>query len=135
MPAAPGSSACSALRLRNGIRLIRLRENRLIVRRLTAINALPIPAFLIERNATHRGLRLFLDLRFAIAAATPPRKREPLLDRVLKLRILRRLNRIRLAKLQRAVMQRLLNLFKRRSHSRSNPRLLHKRLPFLARPI
>ena len=64
---------------------------------------------MFERDATHGGTGLFLNLRFAIRPATPMGKSEPYLDRFLKVLVRLRVLRIGFAERQGLVMQRLLN--------------------------
>src|SRR5438034_5088000 len=51
------------------------RKNRAALRRLGAVHALPVAAFLLQRNTAHRRARFFLDLRFALGASAPERVR------------------------------------------------------------
>lgn len=92
------------------ILLVGPRENAFLARGLATKNALARPAGLFERDTAHGGLRLFLNLRFAVRAAAPPCERKAGFDSFLEFAIVGRLHRVRLAKLESAVMERLLNL-------------------------
>src|SRR5579875_2446911 len=92
-------------------------------------------ARLFKGNTPHRGFRLFLDLRFAIAAAAPPRKREPRLDRLLEFLVVHCIHRMRFPKRERSIKERLLNLPERLRHRRRNPLLRHERFPFFTRLV
>jgi hypothetical protein len=86
------------------------RENAFFARRLPTKYAWTRTARLFQRNAAHRGLRLFFNLRFAVRAAAPPCERKAGFDTFLEFAKVGRLHRVRLAELESAVMERLLNL-------------------------
>src|SRR5450755_873977 len=77
---------------------------------LFAIDALPGAAGLLQGDATHRGLRLFLDLLFARAAAAPPGEGKAGFDGFLEFAVIDGLDGARFAKLESAIVQRLVNL-------------------------
>ncbi len=112
---------------------IRPCEYGLIFRRLSAKNALPVPAGLFQRDTPHGGLCICLDLRFAIRAAAPIRPREAPLDGGFEFAIILRFEGVRLTRLQSAVIKRLLNFGEQLRNSVCDSSLRHKRLPFLAR--
>src|SRR6202034_4166248 len=103
--------------------------------RMAAINARTGAAGMLERDAAHGGFGLFLDFSLAVAAAAPPGEGASLLDGGLELRVIGRLGRMRLAKFQRAVIERLLDLVERLCDERRNSRLRDESLALLAGTI
>ena len=94
----------------NKASLVRSSEDAFFMRKLPTKNALARPAGLFERDTAHGGLRLFFNLRFAVRAAAPPCECKAGFDSFLEFAIVGRLHRVRLAKLESAVMELLLNL-------------------------
>src|SRR5579864_7889520 len=112
--------------------LVRSSEDPLFPGRLCAKNALARAARLFERDASHGSLRLFFDLSFAFRAAAPPGESETGLDGLLEFAIVSRLDGMRFAKLERAVMKCLLNLNQQLRNRGRNPLLRYEGFSFLA---
>src|SRR5207244_12141717 len=87
------------------------RKNRAALRRLGAVHALPVAAFLLQRNTAHRRARFFLDLRFALGASAPERVRKTGLHRLFQFVVVFRFVRVTFAKRERLVVERLLNVY------------------------
>src|ERR1700677_1212958 len=115
--------------------LISFCENGLLGRRLSTMDALSAAPRLFQRNTAHGRFGLFLYIGFAVGIAAPPRKGEALFHRLLEFSIIRWLVRIGLAKRQRAIEQRLLNLNQQRAHRSRDPVLVDERLPFFPRTV
>src|SRR5579863_3730635 len=118
-----------------GICLVCFAENGHFVRGLSAEQACPRPAGLLDRNATQRCFRGFLDLLFALGIAAPVRKREALLDHLGEFLDVLRLKCVRIAERERAIEERFLNRYKLLRDRLRNSLLWDEALPVLARPV
>src|SRR5579862_1895824 len=94
---------------RAGNCLVSLPEDSKFAGRFPALDALPCPAGLLQRDASQCGFRLFLDLLFAAGVAAPIGARESLLDRHLEVLEIFWLKGVRVAEWQRAVEERALD--------------------------
>src|SRR5262249_14618171 len=92
------------------VKLVSSRKNGAFVRRFAASHAIPRRALLLQRDAAHRSASFFLNLRFALRASAPTRKREAVFNGLLQIVVGLRVVCIALAKTERLVMQPLLNL-------------------------